>query len=422
MSKWQWLILRYSRKLWVRSTLIGGLGIAAAGLAALADRVVPLQFAYEISAEAIDSLLTIIASSMLAVSTFSLSVMASTLANASSSTTPRATKMLVKDRLTQNVLATFVGSFLFSIVGLMALKAGAYNDQGRVVLFIFTIAVLALIVVKLLQWIDHLTRFGRVGETCEQLENITAEAIRVRTKAPFFGGQELPNDNAEPSSAAIVVPAPRTGYVLHFDMEQLSECAEHAEGELYLATLPGEFIYEGTALGWLDGIKATDIDSASIVARLQGAFTLDDDRDFEDDPGHGIRVLNEIALRALSPAVNDPGTAIDVIGRLTKLLSLWAKGPQEQGDSEVAYPRVFIRQLDTAGLFSEAFEAIARDGAAMIEVQIKLRRACQALARMGNPEFHSAAREQAALALKRAERALQLDEEKQRLGAITMDG
>lgn len=421
MSKWRWLILRYLRKLWVRSTMIGGLGIAAAVLATVADRVVPYQFTYEIGSDAIDSLLTIIASSMLAVSTFSLSVMASTLASASSSTTPRVTKMMVKDGLTQNVLATFVGSFLFSIVGLVALKAGAYNEQGRVVLFIFTIAVLALIVVKLLQWIDHLTRFGRVGETCEQLENITAQAIRTRKKAPFFGAQERDKTCAGPSSSAIAVPASRTGYVLHFDMEQLSDCAEIAEGKFYLEAIPGEFIYEGTALGWLDLTGATDIDINVLVARLQDAFTLDDERDFEDDPGHGISVLNEIALRALSPAVNDPGTAIDVIGRLAKLLKLWADAPETQEDDEIIYPRVFVHQLDTTVLFTEAFESIARDGAAMIEVQVKLRKACQALARVGDPEFRDAAREQAALALKRAEIALQLEEEKQRLAAITID-
>ena len=61
----------------------------------------------------------------------------------------------MEDTTTHNALATFIGSFLFSLVGLIALSTGVYGDQGRVLLFAVTIAVVILIVYTLLRWIDH---------------------------------------------------------------------------------------------------------------------------------------------------------------------------------------------------------------------------------------------------------------------------
>ena len=163
-----------TRRLWVRATLIGALGILAAILAAVAERYIPWDMPGSIGADAVDSILSIIASSMLAVTTFSLSIMVSAYGSATNNVTPRATKLLIEDRLTQTVLSTFIGSFLFGIVGLIVLRTGAYGERGRVVLFIVTIVVIVAIVVTLLRWIDHLARLGRVTETTQRVEAATA--------------------------------------------------------------------------------------------------------------------------------------------------------------------------------------------------------------------------------------------------------
>lgn len=74
------------------------------------------------------------------------------------------------------MLSPFVGSFLFSIVGIIVLKTGAYGPSGRSVLFA------VIIVVNLLHWIDHLTRVGRVGETTSRIEGAARQAIGHRLK------------------------------------------------------------------------------------------------------------------------------------------------------------------------------------------------------------------------------------------------
>lgn len=97
--------------------------------------------------------------------------------------------MLIQDSSAQNALATFVGSFLFSLVGIIALNAGVYGDSGRVVLFVGTIGVIAVIVITLLRWIDLLARFGRVGDAIDRVETAAVHAMRARWKHPCIGAR-----------------------------------------------------------------------------------------------------------------------------------------------------------------------------------------------------------------------------------------
>ncbi|WP_439604689.1 DUF2254 family protein, partial [Shinella sp.] len=135
-SRWGWLLSQLGRRMWVRATLFSILAIVTALIAIVLAPFIPGDLSTRIGADAVDNILGIIASSMLTVTTFSLSTMVSAYSAATSNVTPRATKLVMEDSTTQNVLATFIGSFLFSLVGIIALSTGAYGDQGRVVLFL----------------------------------------------------------------------------------------------------------------------------------------------------------------------------------------------------------------------------------------------------------------------------------------------
>lgn len=102
--------------------------------------------------EAIDGVLNVLASSMLAVTVFSVSTMVAAYGAATNNVTPRATCLLMEDNTSKNVLGTFIGSFLFSLVGIIALSTGLYGDHGRAVLLMATIGLIALIAVTILRW------------------------------------------------------------------------------------------------------------------------------------------------------------------------------------------------------------------------------------------------------------------------------
>lgn len=403
MTKWQWIVSRMTRRVWLRTSLIGLMGILTAILAAVVERYIPWNLPGRIGADAVGGLLNIIASSMLAVTTFSLSVMTSAYASATSNVTPRATKLLIEDRVAQNALSTFVGSFLFAVVGLIVLATGSYGERGRTVLFCFTIGVIGLIVISLLRWIDHLTRLGRVGETTARVEAVARRAIEDRIADPYLGCLPLRAD-LPPQPYEIL--AQQVGYLQHIDTTALQALADEEDIDISVPVLPGNFIYDGTVLARMSR-KLPD------AAPFRAAFTIGDERSFEQDPRFGLVVMTEIASRALSPGTNDSGTALDVIGRTTRLLTLWAK--RKQNSEKPRNSRVQVAPLRDKDMLEDAFLLIARDGAGMIEVQLRLQKALASLGTLGDAAFREAVAEQAAIAAERAESALSVDADRDRL-------
>ncbi|WP_236572474.1 DUF2254 domain-containing protein [Burkholderia sp. 8Y] len=396
-----------SKRLWFRAGLYSALGVVTALLALALKQYIPEDLSARIGADAVDNILGIIASSMLAATTFSLNIMVSAYKSATSNVTPRATSLLVEDTTTQNVLATFIGSFLFSLVGIVALSAGIYGNRGRVILFAATIAVILLIVYALLRWIDHLARLGRLSETTDRVEAAAIAALEKRMRRPFLGGSRL--GSAGSTRGMRPVCSDTVGYVQDVDMPALGKLTERLSGGLYLTVLPGSFVDKNTVLAFTPVMDPAD-DQA-----IRAAFSVGARRSFEQDPRFGLSVLAEIASRALSPAMNDPGTAIDVIGRGVRILSLLKDQSNRENEASPDQRLVFVLALQVDDLFDDLFGPIARDGAGIIEVGIRLQKALTLLSRNGEPAVAAAAKRHSTLALKRAERALNIDEDKMTL-------
>lgn len=397
-SKWQFLLSRFNRQLWVRAALYGVTGIVTALLAALLGPYLPLSQVQWLGAGAVKDLLTIMASSMLAVATFSLSTMVSAFAAASSTTTPRASTLLIEDKSAQRALSTFIGAFLFSIVGLIALSTGIYGVSGRVVMFGVTIVMIGLVVVTLLNWVDQLARFGRVGETIDRVESVARKSLMDRAHSPYIGGApqtESPQDTQP-------VPAPRIGYLCHIDIARLNALAEAQDLQVHIEMLPGVFVHPRRPLARIAG----ECEEQTLIA-MAAAFTISGSRTFEQDPRFGLIVLSEIASRALSPAVNDPGTAIDIIGTVARLLHGYADCAPDETD--VRFPRVHVPKLSADDLCDDVFRPISRDGAGMIEVGLTLQRELGALRYAGDGRFAEAAARHARESLQRAESVMGYD-------------
>ena len=405
-SRWLWNAIRITRRIWVRASLFSALAIVTALVGIVASPYIPDDLPAKVGADAVDRILGIIASSMLTVTTFSLSVMVSAYSAASSNVTPRATRLIMEDSTTQNVLSTFVGSFLFSLVGIIVLSTGAYGAQGRVVLFAATILVIVLIVATLLRWIDHLSRLGRVTETTAQVEAAAAKAMRDRHQNPYMGGRPFDASVTVPPLARPVYSS-RIGYVQHLDMQALSKLAGDGGGKIYLGAIPGDFVDPIEPLAWMLGVIEDNAEKS-----LRDCFSIGDTRSFDQDPRFGASVLAEIASRALSPGINDPGTAIDVIGRAVRTIAIWVE-PVDV--TEPRYPNVFVPPLELSNIFDDLFTPIARDGAAVVEIGLCLQRAFLALSKYGDGRYLEQAKRHAAEALQRAEQALPIEDDKVRV-------
>lgn len=411
MSKLRWVLLRIRRTLWIRVALYAVAGVVVALLASLSGTVFPGKAPVDISTDAIDSLLTIIASSMLAVTTFSVGALTAAYAGATSHATPRATPLLTEDEVVQHALSTFVGSFLFSIVGLIAVKVSAYGPEGRVVLFAVTLVIIGLVVVALLRWISRLTQLGQVADTISRIETATNRAMKTRVGMPFLGGNVL-----HTLREGVPVLAACVGYVQFIDTSALCELGEDLDIDIDVHVLSGTFVYDGTVLACVPfGSQPLAEDARAAIRK---AFTIGTARTYDQDPRFGLVVLSEVALRALSPAVNDPGTAIDIIGRQTRLLSFWGDAWEEGVRKAADYPRLRLPALQYEDLFEDAFNLIGRDAAGQIDVTLRLVKALAALCSTGPAASRAAAQHQLRVALERTEVALTHPDDKSRLRAV----
>ena len=420
-SKWQWLFIRFTHKLWVRAALFAVMAIVTALIAAPVERLLPDVLSFHISVQTIDQILSILATSMLTVTTFSLGVMVSAFTAASTGTTPRATQLVREDPITQNVLATFLGAFLFSLVGIIALNTGVYGEGGRLVLFAATLLVIAIILIAILHWIEHLSVLGRVTETTDQVEVAAANALKARVEHPHLGARCLP-ESWEPPNDGFNVKSESTGYICHVDIASLQETAEELELTINVLAPPGSFVFPGKPLACIELQKKRRLNTeqeTQLINRVTAAYTTGKTRSFEQDPRFGLIVLSEIASRALSPAVNDPGTAIDVLGRAVRLFCIWREHRVLKDDDEsICFPSVRVPALKTSDLIEDLFMPVARDGAGLIEIQIRIQKSMAALRDMAPEVFGEVMSEYAELAFKRASKMLTLEEEVEQLKTI----
>jgi uncharacterized membrane protein len=370
LTRWQWLIRLLTRRMWFRAALVSAFGGALALAGALVGHTISYQFAATIGAKSVDGILTILASSMLAVTTFSLTAMVSAYSGATSTITPRAVQLLIDDSTAQNTLATFLGSFLFAIVGIIALSTGLYGETGRVILLVGTVAVIIFIVVTLLRWIEHITRFGRVSDTIDRVERAAIAAVDT-IPVPLALGTE----RTQPDARSMTPVMPKTmARVTHVDVAVLGKLAEAIGADIHVLALPGKLVEPERPIALVaGGCDDTAVD------KVRQAFTLSHHRTFDHDPRFGLVVLSEIASRALSPAVNDPGTAIAVIEASARVMMRLADHRTKEGAQLPA--RVHVPPIHFTELLDDWCRPIARDCAAIVEVGIRLQKALGALAR-----------------------------------------
>lgn len=406
-SKYFWIIRQHLRKIWVRVISFALLAVLALALAPVLSSFLPTNLGARLGSVSVDQILTILASSMLAVTTFSLSIAVNAFAAAAANATPRATAILQQDPTTQNVLSTFLGAFLFSLIGLIGLRTDFYDRSGQVFLFLTTLVVVALVVIALLRWIGHITNFGRMHDILWRVEQAARTSFNQQMTNPFLRATPLTGEI--PEDAWPVAPA-RTGYVQHIDVNALNESAGRFGCEIYVDATPGTFVHPDTRLVRIQGADLNDDQRQ----QLRDAFTIENKRTFDQDPRFALIVLSEIASRALSPAVNDPGTAISVIGHLVRVLSDW----REPRNPTVDYPRVHVPPVRPADLMIDAFRPVARDGASFIEVQIRLHKALDSLGRIAPAAFASPAAELSDYALERARAAAINSDELETLEAL----
>jgi uncharacterized membrane protein len=197
--------------------------------------------------------------------------------------------------------------------------------------------------------------------------------------------------------------------VRNVDMQALQRLAEKHAALLHIRVRPGSLAHPGTVLLVAQRERADD--SWLDEDELRHAFVIGDSRSFEQDPRFGLIVLCEVAQRALSPAVNDAGTAIAAMTTITRVL-VDGQPDGDDTDAETDHDRLTMVALDENDFIDQSFDPIARDGAGVLEVQVRMQKLLAVIAENCPGTLARAAHRQAQRALRRAESALMLEHDK----------
>lgn len=405
---------RLSEKLWFKPFIFCLLSIVGALVAHLADGTFITDIAPDIKNDSLDDLLNTLSSTMLVIAIFAVGSMIAAFATASSTATPRSFKLIVADDVSQNSLSIYIGAFIFSIVASVAFKNGYYGKAGHFVLFLLTLLVFLIVIITFIRWVERISKLGRLGHTIQKIEDVTARTFEKRIKTPRMGGSSI----IEREHKGIPIYSDEIGYIQYLNMEKLQEVAARLEVIITLNCMPGTFVVPNRAIAYIvSGAEDLPIEEKE---KLSKAFIIDTTRSYYADPRFGLIALSEIASRALSPAINDPGTAISIINSYVRLFHLWFKKDDADPSTEVEYSRIEVPEIAAEDIFKDSFRPIARDGASNIEVMIRMQKAFTSIHSFVPDEVKDIVIDNALEAFERAEKALAYPGDLERLNSVSL--
>lgn len=313
--------------LWV---LPGAASIAAllVGLAVSQIQVAPdsrwAPLAFQGTADDARSLLTTISSTVVTVIAVVLGLTVVALQLASTQFSPRLLRNFLRDRSTQLVLSVFMGTFVYSTSGLftVGVSAGSRVEEyprlavsGAMVLLFLS---LAMVVV----FADHLAHSIQVDAVTGRVQSTV---LRVVEQLPG----RFEGDPVQPPPWAVPILSRESGYIQSVHPRHLVGPAVRAGVCVALRQRVGQHVVAGTllAVAWRPSPRDSAPDLTGLDRAVHEATQIGFERTLRQDAAFGMRQLVDVACKALSPAINDPYTAIQSIDHLSVIVSALARRP-----------------------------------------------------------------------------------------------
>ncbi len=255
--------------------------------------------------------LSAIASASMTVLGVTLSITLAVLALTGQGYSPRTIRRFVRDPLVQMVIAGFVGTFIFALVSLRLVR----TEQVPGVTVNVAVVLAFVAVALLIAFFHHMANEIRVERLIDQCVEPRRAQPSTRASDERRGG-DAPRE--PPGIPAAVGRATRSGRVQMIADERLADLARGSGTTLVVVPGPGDFVIEGEVVVRLHGDPARRGRGGPRLRR--GRSTLGVQRSMTQDVAFGIDQLTDIALRALSPGINDPTTAEEALLRSADLL------------------------------------------------------------------------------------------------------
>ncbi len=277
------------------------------------DRRLGFQF-FHYSAEGARALGSIVAAAMLSFVVLFFSVLLLTVQIASSTLSPR----IIARPFRSRTLKASLGLFVFTLIYSMGLVArGTEENIGQ----LLTAMVIVLTVISICVFLYVVEHVGKELRPVTVMADVASEGLRVIKAVypillePHTTLEEVPDDHAQPPPARVVINNGDPGVVLGFDLRALLEAAVGGACRIEIIPQIGDYVATNDPVFRLHGGGAA-ISSKELFRRIG----LGRERDLEQDPAFAFRIIVDIASKALSPAINDPTTAVLGIDQIHSLL------------------------------------------------------------------------------------------------------
>lgn len=299
-------------------SLIAGLGIGA--LLGRVGDVEPATWSFAIydgDAEAARSFVSLSATALATITTFTLSTTVVSLQLASSQHSPRLIEHYLRDRATHVVFSIFLGSFAFAISTLLSIRLPTEDETvGRVpgISVAVMVALLVASLVALVFFVHRVTTSMRVESI---LRRVLERAVDAVERRPSGDADDDPDELPPPPTDGSPVRSRRSGYYADIDRRRVEAFRPDGPRQVWVVVAPGDFVPAGTPVALVAG----DLDDET-ADEIESWLRFDSERWIEADFAYGIRNLVDVALKALSPGINDPTTATMAIERIGETMAV----------------------------------------------------------------------------------------------------
>lgn len=354
-----------------------------------ASNTVFLQFFYQVSAESSRAILTTIATSMITITSIAFSITVVALTLASSQFGPRLIRNFMSDKGTQLVLGVFVAIFIYCLLVLQATKSFGQTDfvPGLSVYFALTLAFIGVgVLIYFIHHVAHSIQADNVVEQvyCELQNNIARlfpdDSSNDKKQQPVAHLDSMFKHHCD-------IKAKADGYVQTVDLDTLLKLGVEYNLGFEVLVAAGDFVVNEAEI-----IKVFHHSDSHLPDsdNMQATVVLGSKRTPIQDPEFAIHQLVEIAVRALSPGINDPYTAISCVDKLNamlcKLTRLQFPDVAEYDDDGIL--RIKVRPFTFAGLGDAAFNQIRQYAKDSIAVTIRLVDSLECVARHSQSPVH----------------------------------
>ncbi|MGE3269737.1 MAG: DUF2254 domain-containing protein [Chloroflexota bacterium] len=399
--------------LWFIPTILTLIAIGLAALTVWIDGLllargrVDVYLAFGGGAEGARGVLSAIAGSLVTVTGVVFSITIVALQLASSQFSPRVLRNFTGDRANQAVLGTFIATFTYTLLVLRTVRSAGEDAMIFVPSISVTIAILlAMISIGLLIfYIHHAARSIQAAVIIERVTNDVRGLVDRLFPDPV--GEPVSGDskNVIPPTAPTVVRAEHAGYLQVIDEDALFRLQDRTPLAIRMEPRVGEFVLPGSGLASVWSLEPPDDEMISSVRR---AFVLGTERTLQHDIELGFRQLADIALKALSPGINDPTTATTCIDRLAEILVLLGnrRMPAALRTSPDGHVHLLAQETTFGRAVALSFNQIRHFGAADATVATHLLATLERIAILVPPDRRDSLLEQANAALRAARHAV----------------